>query len=310
MFGLTITARIHPGDLSVVRSNLIKHPKISAALALVALASAVLLFLAPWEEIQQPVEKQLRFTYTLKNTASELITQADFSAMMPIEIPGVQHVTSVEATQPYTVLKNNAAQNSIKFGIQNLPPFGVKVITVTLHVTLAPTAHKESINKQHYLNAQKYIELDAASVHKIATQVKKETPLLTVKAAYEWLVNNIQDVGYLAQAKGAQFALEQRTGDCTEHMYALIALARANGIPARGVAGFMVEQSAGILNASNYHNWAEFHDGKKWILVDSQKHHFDEQYSHYIVTHFLAEESAPSTTERFLTTDNRIEVSL
>src|SRR5690625_8053461 len=65
-------------------------------------------------------------------------------------------------------------------------------------------------------------------------------------------------------------------------MYAFVALARAQGIPARGIAGFVVNSSAAVLSASYYHNWAEFHDGERWVLVDPYKGVFDEQYENYI----------------------------
>src|SRR5690625_7987994 len=65
-------------------------------------------------------------------------------------------------------------------------------------------------------------------------------------------------------------------------MYAFVALARAQGIPARGIAGFVVNSNAAVLSASDYHNWAEFHDGERWVLVDPYKGVFDDQYENYI----------------------------
>ncbi len=265
----------------------------------------------PRLDIAQPVEKTLRFTYTLKNTANEFIPQADFVAMIPVEIAGAQHIVSITTTEKYELINKGAFNQAIKFTIQNFPPFATKIIGITMVLNVDALAKEDSIKKNPYLIAEKYIETDSLAVKEIAAQLVNKRSELTAKSIYEWLVNNIKDVGYVAENKGAEYAVEKRVGDCTEHMYAFVALARVNGIPARGVAGFVVPNSAAILNSADYHNWAEFFDGKKWILVDSQKHVFDAQYENYIVTRVLDNKNdSVMSSNRFLMTDSRIKVSL
>lgn len=65
-------------------------------------------------------------------------------------------------------------------------------------------------------------------------------------------------------------------------MYAFVSLARANGIPARGISGFWMPGESTIINAADHHDWAEFYDGERWVLVDANKKFFDSFYENYI----------------------------
>jgi transglutaminase-like putative cysteine protease len=275
------------------------------------LALGVFFWLKPNRDMAQPVEKTLRFTYTLSNTSGELIPQAHFIAMIPLEIEGAQHIESVVATDTYEFVPQKDMSKSLQFTLKNFPPYATKIISITVKLTLDAVAKEDFMVRNQYLHTQDYIETHSAAVTSLATPLKNKKSYLGAKATYEWLVNNIADAGYVSDNKGAQYALEKRTGDCTEHMYAFVALARANKIPARGLAGFVVPHAAGILNSADYHNWAEFFDGKKWILVDSQKKVFDAQYQDYVVTRVLGtEDDSALPASRFVMTDARIKVSL
>ena len=47
-------------------------------------------------------------------------------------------------------------------------------------------------------------------------------------------------------------------------------MARANGIPARMVGGYNIDNNA-VLKATDYHNWAELYVDGAWLLLDTQK---------------------------------------
>ncbi len=58
------------------------------------------------------------------------------------------------------------------------------------------------------------------------------------------------------------------SGNCTEHAFLLIALARAKGYPARVVVGILV--FAVDQNAQSFgHAWSEIHDGQAWQRYDA-----------------------------------------
>lgn len=54
-------------------------------------------------------------------------------------------------------------------------------------------------------------------------------------------------------------------------MYLSMALARANGIPARGIAGYVYGGNA-VLHPEDNHNWAEFYLDNKRLLAHSITH--------------------------------------
>ena len=61
---------------------------------------------------------------------------------------------------------------------------------------------------------------------------------------------------------GALYAFKERRGDCTEYMSLATAVFRVNNVPARAVAGFVVEEGSAVLSSGDYHNWTEFYDGQ------------------------------------------------
>ena len=64
----------------------------------------------------------------------------------------------------------------------------------------------------------------------------------------------------------ASAVLAQKIGDCTEHTWLLVALARASGIPARPVYGLMYID--GTQPTFGYHAWAELEVDGRWLPVD------------------------------------------
>ena len=120
----------------------------------------------------------------------------------------------------------------------------------------------------------------------IARQLSGQTPQALARSAFEWTAANIQHSGYLPQDRGTLYALTERRGDCTEFMYLFMALARANGIPARGIAGY-VQRDNGVLRAANYHNWAEFYLDGRWQIADPQERVFMAGTADYIAFRLL-----------------------
>lgn len=77
------------------------------------------------------------------------------------------------------------------------------------------------------------------------------------------------DVGFATASETAR----THTGDCTEHGTLLVALLRADGIPARACSGLIyVDQFAGQQGVFGYHMWAQAlleRDGKPtWVDLD------------------------------------------
>ncbi len=224
--------------------------------------------------------KLLRFNYVVKNESEKLITEENFVAAIPVQIEGVQAIESINSSHEYQITNDDA--QTVTFPLKNIAPYSSRIIDLTLIVKLTDKPKSDSAKSAQYLQSQKYIEADSAEVKELAAQLKGKTATETAKNIHQWLVNNISPSSYTVDSKGAVYLLKNRTGDCTEFMYTFIALARANGVPARGVTGFWIPGDSSLINAADYHDWAEFYDGEHWLLVDPLKNIFNENTNNYI----------------------------
>ena len=73
---------------------------------------------------------------------------------------------------------------------------------------------------------------------------------------------------YGASHDRASDVLAAGKGDCTEHSVLLVALARALGIPARGVHGLVYARYDDGKDALYWHAWVEVRSGGEWIALD------------------------------------------
>ncbi|MEE2779585.1 MAG: transglutaminase-like domain-containing protein, partial [Myxococcota bacterium] len=81
----------------------------------------------------------------------------------------------------------------------------------------------------------------------------------------EWVYNAL-DKRLATHIPSASGVLAHRVGDCTEHTWLFVAMARAAGIPARPVYGLMY--LGDDHRSFGYHAWAEVAVGGHWMAVD------------------------------------------
>jgi transglutaminase-like putative cysteine protease len=275
-------------------------------LSVVALCILFYFFCPDSESQYSTTSKTLRFNYTLRNTSGEFIPHADFAVKIPMSIDAIQHVESINSSHKNKLVEEGGGEQSVHFPIDNISPYASKIIDLTLVVNINDRPKYERINAADYLATEKYIELESPAIKALAAQLKGSSPEETARNIYEWLVNNVTPSSYTADSKGAQYLIEKKSGDCTELMYAFVALARANGLPARGVSGFFIPGESTIINAADYHDWAEFYDGKRWVMVDANKKIFDSLCENYIS---VGEISKSASMERFFLANKNINVS-
>lgn len=245
-------------------------------------------------------KKTLLYTFSLKNTSHDFAPDVAFDIFLPMEINNNQNYQVDEI--PDSQLQGNA-----KRFIKKIPPYGTKVVSFTLEINKNSTPQSDDLNEQSYLAGSQYIQIDDTSIQALANQLKADTPELTTKNIYNWLINNIVSENFSPESRGALFTLNTKLGDCTEFTYLFVALARANGIPSRGVRGLYIPQQTMVVNPMDYHDWAEFYDGDRWILVDAQKQIFNNSYSDYLTINWFTDSN--SETKRFNVSDKRISVS-
>jgi transglutaminase-like putative cysteine protease len=103
--------------------------------------------------------------------------------------------------------------------------------------------------------------------------------------------NNIEYSGYITEDRGALYALTHRQGDCTEYAHLVVALSRANNIPARMIGGYVTEHDI-VPKPQDYHNWAEVFLKGVWRIVDAQKQRFFPENGEYTGFRIYCENNA------------------
>lgn len=86
-----------------------------------------------------------------------------------------------------------------------------------------------------------------------------------------WMAENIQFVGIRRSVEGAEYALRNRQGDCTEHMLLAAELLERNGYSVRRVLGVLLDKDQLRIRAPSLHNWVEYLDNGEWRVFDSTR---------------------------------------
>jgi transglutaminase-like putative cysteine protease len=112
-------------------------------------------------------------------------------------------------------------------------------------------------------------DADAPVIVALAQEVAGDAP--GAYAAAQRLSRHVHErleKAYGASRDRASDVLAAGKGDCTEHTILFVALARALGIPARGVHGLVYARYEDGQDALYWHAWAEVKSAGEWIALD------------------------------------------
>ncbi|MBD3186814.1 hypothetical protein GF325_08315, partial [Candidatus Bathyarchaeota archaeon] len=148
------------------------------------------------------------------------------------------------------------------------------------------TQEEEMVNKSH------------PQIQARVDQLNSSNPIQTAINVYNFVANYL-DYEIQPDEYGAEYAIENGEGDCTEYAFLMVALLRACGIPARPLRGLVIAESSqqgvspnfdaavgtSMIFASRYegltlassnitgHAWLEyFVPGYGWIITDPTWH--------------------------------------
>ena len=225
------------------------------------------------------------FRYELSNQDVHTITDATLSVSLPLPSGLGQRVDAIHANYPYSQARDVEGNSRLIFTFKELVPLAHKQIEikVELHSGLPsePLLLSEA-SRQAYLRPEALVQSDDPQILALAQQLTAAAkPMQSAKNIYHWVIENLHYTHNSPIAHGAQVALSQRSGDCTEYMHLVMALARAAGIPARGVSGYVYSQN-GVVKAADYHDWAELYLDGRWQLVDAQRQILAESSPDYL----------------------------
>lgn len=229
---------------------------------------------------------QLRLVLTLANPKPYELVDQTLWLYLPVAVTATQKLESIDVTIPYKQEIDPLRQTILSLSLPAFAPKSTKIVTVSALVSVSHPPKAETLsNPSFWLEEERYIEKSDPHILALAGQLTKSQPNETALAIYRWVSQKIASQGYVADDLGAAYALAKRQGDCTESAYLVTALARANGIPARVVGGYVVNGST-VLKATDYHNWAELYFEDAWQLVDAQKQYYLASNDNYIAFHY------------------------
>jgi transglutaminase-like putative cysteine protease len=241
----------------------------------VVLAGVVIALLVAYFWLGRSVEpvfdgkRSVRYALELRNLTANTVRNARLRVIAPLATSENQRVESIEASSPFYQVSLAAGSSALEFVVPVLPPFAAEEIWISAELSTASTANvAEAPEPKQWLAPQPAIESADASIQSLAQQLKGESDSATLAGIRDWLKANLRPSSYDAIDQGAAAALDAKRGDCTEYAYLAVALARAAGVPARPVDGWIATES-GILEAAAFHTWAEVWDGERWQVLDA-----------------------------------------
>ncbi len=241
------------------------------------------------------IRRHLQYAFTVRNETNQTLEQAAFQTFVPANLESRQQCVRLAASHPFDVLTDATGNRTLYFQFSSLVPYAAKIVTVRADLILYHSPHSSSnAGRDSHLIPEPNIESDHPAIRKLAGTLKGASPAETAHRIFDWVVSHIRVNGYHAGNRGALYALRQRKGDCTELAALFVACCRANGIPARVVAGFVCDGDS-FLKAGDYHDWAEFDVGGTWLIADPQKRTFRADPSRYVVMQGAGNEPGSST---------------
>jgi len=221
--------------------------------------------------LASPVRRRVRFVFTFVNPSGRSLDEQRFWSYLPADIPPVQRLLDVKSTMPCSLLEDQWGHRILALEFDRFQPFARKIVTVTAEVEMTPNVSAGILkDREIWLGPERFVESDHSMIQTLAQELKRSSAEEGARGIYDWVQGNLHYAGYLEEQRGALRALRERRGDCTEYADLVVALARAAGIPARALGGYVSEWDF-TPRPLDYHNWAELYINDAWRIVDAQK---------------------------------------
>jgi len=140
-----------------------------------------------------------------------------------------------------------------------------------------------------YLKASSVCDASDSRIKRLSRRAIRgqDTPAEKADALRKFVTKYINDKNMDVGFATASEVARNRSGDCTEHGVLLAAMARAAGLPARGVCG-LVEVPSGYLSSGDgsafgFHMWTQVYIGGQWVGIDAAMRQTDCNPNHIAV---------------------------
>jgi transglutaminase-like putative cysteine protease len=236
-------------------------------------------------------------TATPRPEPPTILSQAEYEVVERVRLtnagPGTTEsltlwVALVTSRPPYQEVLDSQVQPSVfevvtdeygnqyaRFEFEDVSPGGSVETTLTYQVRVNELVHELSHCHGEmpslYLLSETYVESDHPFIQALAGEVSggHDSLCQRLKALYDYVVDHITYSSYEAGDRGAMWALDHGSGDCTEFADALLALSRASGIPARFLEGVTHREGDRADPSQIKHDWVEAYlPGYGWVPLD------------------------------------------
>lgn len=131
-----------------------------------------------------------------------------------------------------------------------------------------------SASMREYLRSSTMLDLEDGRIKKLARRAVRgaKSPADKADALRKFVTDYVEDKSLDVGFASASEVARNKSGDCSEHGVLLAALARAAGLPARGVSGIVQipeGYAEGHTAAFGYHMWAQVNIGGQWVDIDA-----------------------------------------
>lgn len=243
-------------------------------------------------QTKSEVIRRLRFTLTFSNQFDHALEEQEFYGYLPADILGKQFLRHIKVSVPHHVEKDLWGHNILRLSFRHFPAYARKLVTLNTEIELKSESSLSPLIG-NWLDSERYIESDNLQILDLAAQLKGASDRDTAYAIFDWVRHNLIYAGYIPEDLGALKALQEQRGDCTEYATLVVALARANQIPARMLGGYFTARDSSP-RPLDYHNWAELYFEGSWHIVDAQKENWLEPFGQYITFRVYRDKSSNS----------------
>lgn len=226
-------------------------------------------------------DRRLRMQVLFHNPLPRELRDQRFWCYLPMTDSG-QTLSQVTASVEHQMTMDAWGHQVLSLRFDRFPAYGSQTVGISVLVRQSeiPCAHA-SDDPHRWLRPGLFVESDAPEMLTLGNRLRRSTEMETLRSIYHWVKGEMTYEGYVPQDRGALHALRTKTGDCTEYAALVVALSRANGIPARMLGGYVVDRDA-LLRAVDYHNWAEVLLDGGWRILDAQKGQWMPPHKQYV----------------------------
>jgi transglutaminase-like putative cysteine protease len=220
-------------------------------------------------------EYDLHQQLTLANDGSGQPEKQNIWVALIRDFPPYQEVRSMQVTpKRYTMVVDEYGNQYAEFDFSGQPAGTTQTVEIDYRVAVNELEYNlagcQGSLPDESIQPELHIESDNPQIVALAQELSrgKDTVCQKVRAFYEYIGNTLVYT-YNGSNWGAQSTLGLMGADCTEYTDLLVALSRAQGIPARYFEGLLYLDAGTTALAKVEHAWPDVYmPAAGWVALD------------------------------------------